>query len=181
MKVKEITKPLLILSLLTILLIEFLSLSLFYDLDFHFFIYSPEPGVQYYSSGPMYQSPVTLVVLKHECFLTRIETHILTDFDSEIIISFPNGSITHITGENHYTFINVLPGKFPPITAGSWGWGINGHDISIDKPVEVFLEKADWAVRYKYDAPRDTSFILANITVVSGFALVTVSVWGVML
>lgn len=182
-----VVKPLLITVLLTVIVIEFLFLSVFYDLEFNFAVCQPAPEFEFYSTLPPYQSPAALILLKHECFLARVEIHVFTHLDSEIIISLLNGSVIHLTGnvtsETHYVFINVLPGKFPPIMAKAGAWSIDGHDISTDKPIEVFLEKTDLVNRYKDDPPNNTftTFILANITVVSGFASVTVKVWGVVL
>ncbi|WP_205006303.1 hypothetical protein, partial [Escherichia coli] len=71
----------------------------------------------------------------------------------------------------------VLPGKFFHLGSVT-GYSINGHDISIDKPIEVFLEKAKFIHHYE---GTPNAFILTNITVISGFAEIKVKVWGVML
>lgn len=85
----SVVKPLFATVLFTVMVIEFLFLYLFYDMDFDFIIYQPEPGSQIHSSIPIYESPATLIVLKHECFFVRVEVCIHPTIDSKVTLSLP--------------------------------------------------------------------------------------------
>jgi hypothetical protein len=172
---KNIVKPLSALILLMIITVEFMFLSLFYDLDFNFIVYSPAPDFQIYSSFPLHESPAILVMLKHECLFARVEVHISSDF-GEVMLSFSDGRIVNLTGVGEYVFTVVLPGRLP--LSHYVSQYINGHYISTDKPVEVFLEEARHILHYEYEP---NAFILVNVTVISGSANIRVKIWGVML
>jgi hypothetical protein len=171
---RSIVKPLLILILLTLIIVEFIFFSLFYDLNFDFIVYPTAPEYRISSSVPLCQSPAILTVLKHECFFARVEVSISCEIDSEVILSFLDGRVVNLTGTSGYVLTVVLPGRFP--LSGYTSLCIYDHCISTDKPVEVFLEEA-WRIHpYEEDA-----FVLFNITVISGYAHIRVKVWGVML
>lgn len=173
----SVVKPLFAIVLFTVMVIEFLFLSLFYDMDFDFIIYQPEPGSQIHSSIPIYGSPATLIVLKHECFFARVEVRIHPTIDSKVTLSLPGKGIINLSGEEEYVFTTVLPGEFP-LYAYYGEHYINDHYVSTDKPVEVFLEES----KLTHPCMNNSNlFILANITVISGHARVEVKVWGVML
>jgi len=176
-KRQGVAKPLLIIILFTIIVIEFLSLSLFYDMEFNFIVYQPETGSQIHSSLPLYPSPATLIMLKHECFLARVEVHIIPDTHSEIMLLFPDGRAVNLTGEGEYVFTVVLPGEFL-LNSYYSAYYANEHYVSTEKPVEVFIEEYGFN---NHSKNKSNTFMLANIRVVSGSVVIKVKVWGVML
>ncbi|MEM2088980.1 MAG: hypothetical protein QXF52_09995 [Thermoproteota archaeon] len=189
---RDIVKLLLIFVLITVIVTEFLFLSLFYDLDFAYTVYQPAPEFHFSTSLPLYKSPVVLTVLKHECFLARVEVHILPGIVlpgiySEVRLSFFNGSIINLTGSSEYVFTILLPGEFHRAGYVTMSYR-NNYSISMDEPIKVVLEEIpeflkEIAEEAIIDRPEGelNFFNLAVITVVSGFAEIRVKVWGVVL
>jgi len=155
-------------------MVEFIFLSLFYDLDFDFIVYTPDPEYHISSSIPLCRSPAILTVLKHECFFARVEVSIFSD--GEVTLSFLDGRVVNLTGVNKYVLTTVLPGRLP--LSGYTSQCIDGHCISTDKPVETFLEEA-WRIHHYEN--EQSAFVLFNITVISGYVHIRVKVWGVVL
>ncbi|MEM2608654.1 MAG: hypothetical protein QXT87_05370 [Thermoproteota archaeon] len=116
-------------------------------------------------------------MLKHEHFLARVEVHILPSCSSEVMLFFPDGKVVNLTGVNEYVFTIVLSGEFPLRTYYS-AHSTNGHYVSTEKPVEVFIEENRFTHHYKNEP---NVFVLSAIRVISGSVMIKVKVWGVLL